>query len=331
MNDSIILSEEKNIKCYNCNKITAHKESKKFYHTAKNLMIIFDRGENFEHKQFIDFDEQLFLSQKEVERYNEVKYTLMGIITKIDNEYVSFILSENNKWASNRGIDNGVVFSFNDVKKKGIVVSLFYYCFDNKIALHSKSVEESYEKDNNLINQSQKLKINNNIQNNINLANNNLNKMEISQPINIQNQQMTNFQNNINDINKEMNIININKNINNMNNQMNNMNNFNMGNLQMNNMNIQLNNMNNMNMGNMPMNNMNINMGNMQMNNMNMNNLNQNNNLNMTNIFNMNNTNFPQMNNNFQNFNMFNQNNMMGIQNQFNNGQVFMNNRGGNF
>jgi hypothetical protein len=118
LNDSIILSEEKNIKCYNCNKITAHKESKKFYHTAKNLMIIFDRGENFEHKQFIDFDEQLFLSQKEVERYNEVKYTLMGIITKIDNEYVSFILSENNKWASNRGIDNGVVFSFNDVKKK---------------------------------------------------------------------------------------------------------------------------------------------------------------------------------------------------------------------
>ena len=330
LNDSLILSEDKNIKCNNCNTITAHKESKKFYHSARNLMIIFDRGENFEHKQFINFDEQLFLSAKEVERYNVVKYTLMGIISKIDNEYVSFIMNENNKWTSNRGIDNGVVFSFNEVKQKGIVVSLFYYCFDNKITLHSKSVEESYEKDNNLLNQSQKLKINNNIQNNINSANNNLNKMEISQPISVQNQQMTNFQNNINDINKEMNNMNINNN--NMNIQMNNMNNLNMGNLQMNNMNI-LNNMNNMNMDNMQMNNMNINIGNMQMNNMNMNNMNINNNVydaNMGNIYNMNNTNIPQM-NNFQNTNMFIQNNMVGNQNQFNNGQIFMNNRGGNF
>ena len=337
LDDSITLSEEKNIKCYNCNKITAHKESKKFYHTAKNLMIIFDRGENFEHKQFINFDEQLFLSGKEVERYNAVNYTLMGIISKIDNEYVSFILSENNKWTSNRGIDNGTVFSFNDVKQKGIVVSLFYYCFDNKITLHSKSVEESYEKDNNLLNQSQKLKINNNIQNNINSTNNNLNKMEISQPVNIQNQPMMNLQNNINDTNQEMNNMNINNNIYNMNIQMNNMNNMNVGNMQTNNMNTQLNNMNNMNMGNMPLNNINMNVRNNQMNmnvgNNRMNIMNMNNNLydtNMTNIYNVNNTNIPQM-NNFQNTNMFIQNNMMGNQNQFNNGQIFLNNGRGNF
>ena len=158
LNDNIILSEEKNIKCNNCNNITAHKESKKFYHSARNLMIIFDRGENFDNKQFINFDEQLFLSSKEVERYNVVKYTLMGIISKIDNEYVSFILNENNKWTSSRGIDNGIVFGFNDVKQKGIVISLFYYCFETKITLHTKSDEESYEKNNNLLALCQKLK-----------------------------------------------------------------------------------------------------------------------------------------------------------------------------
>ena len=88
INDQIILKVDKNIKCDNCKVVTQHKESKKFYHMGKNLIIIFDRGENSKNKQFVDFDEKIILNKTEVERYNEVEYQLLGIIIKIKNEII---------------------------------------------------------------------------------------------------------------------------------------------------------------------------------------------------------------------------------------------------
>ena len=140
-NDKIILKVDKNIKCDYCNVVTQHRESKKFYHMGKNLIIIFDRGENCVNKQFVDFDEQIIFNQNEVERYNEVIYQLLGIIIKIENinnqeqeEYISFIKKENNQWVSNKG----KLIKFEDIKKIGIVVSLFYYCFNNNMILVSQ-------------------------------------------------------------------------------------------------------------------------------------------------------------------------------------------------
>jgi hypothetical protein len=65
-NDIIYISKEKSITCKNCQQVQEHKESKKFYHTAKDLIIVFDRGENCNNKIFIDFDEELLLSNNDV-------------------------------------------------------------------------------------------------------------------------------------------------------------------------------------------------------------------------------------------------------------------------
>ena len=134
-NDEITLNMRKSVKCNKCNKITEHKELKSFYHTAKNLVIIFDRGEYDKNKTFINFDEQLYLTKKEVERYEGIQYILVGIIEKLDNgtdeeEYISFTKKEDNQWISNKSTD---IYNFEDVKKKGTVVSLFYYCINNII------------------------------------------------------------------------------------------------------------------------------------------------------------------------------------------------------
>ena len=141
-NDRIILKEDKNIYCENCRMVTQHRESKKFYVTGKNLIIVFDRGENSKNTQFIDFNEQLILNTMEVEKYKEVRYQLIGIIEKIENEnnqeeYISFIKKENNLWVSNK--DKGKVINFEDIKKMGIVISLFYYCQDKNMILNSQN------------------------------------------------------------------------------------------------------------------------------------------------------------------------------------------------
>ena len=197
LNSSIILTKEKNIFCDRCHCITQHLESKKFYHTAKNLIIVFDRGENLEQKQFINFDEQLILTNNEVERYNKVNYVLLGIICKIENkkenEYVSFVLKQN-KWVSNKNKYNlsDINLNLDYIKKIGIVVSLFYYSFDDSMVLYSQSDIESYKNNNNYL---YKINPNTNLQ---------INNNQINQFIGQINPQMQNQQNQQNLQNKNM-------------------------------------------------------------------------------------------------------------------------------
>ena len=126
-NDSILLSKAKSITCKKCNKIQEHKESKKFYHTARDLIIFFDRGENSNNNLFIDFDEQLILNSYYVERYKLVQYQLVGIIEKVENhnksQYISLTKINNDQWAYNKE----KIFNFKEAKKLGIVIALFYY------------------------------------------------------------------------------------------------------------------------------------------------------------------------------------------------------------
>ena len=137
LNDNITLSKDKGIYCNKCNNFTIHQESKKFYHTSKNLIIIFDRGEDFSNKTFINFDEQLILSQAEVERYKEVRYNLVSILIKIEEreEFICFMKSENGNWYSN--INNKNTLSLDEVKKSGVILALFYYSEDNNLILQS--------------------------------------------------------------------------------------------------------------------------------------------------------------------------------------------------
>ena len=155
LKDKRSYSEQKGMKCENCQKKTAYYEYKSFYHTAKNLIFILNRGENCENKTFIDFDEQLELKNPEVERHLQYQYQLVGIIIEQEQEqgqeqeqeqehkkkqeknrnYISFTRNENNLWCDNR--NKNEIISFEEIKKKGTVVSLFYYSDNDNLILQS--------------------------------------------------------------------------------------------------------------------------------------------------------------------------------------------------
>ena len=225
---------KKGIECNYCKKISQFIEFKNFYHTAKNLIIIFDRGENFEHTSFIDFDDNLTLNNTEVERYNEIHYQLTGIIAKIKEEYISFV-RQNNIWISSKGEQ----FNFISVKKYGTIVALFYYSDDNFLILEStdNKIQTNMQNqqsimNNNIPNNNNQSPLminnmNNNLQNNFNQMNNNQNFLNMDDTVNILQKLYNNIQlnNNMQNNNFNNNYPN-NNNIQNLNNNMNQFNNF---------------------------------------------------------------------------------------------------------
>ena len=124
LNDEKSFYEQKGIECKVCGKKTVYKESKSFYHTSNNLIIVLNRGENNENKEFIDFDDMLVLKKK-VERYSEIQYQLVGIIEEDnDGNYMSFTRNEFNLWSFNGYKKN--VMKFEDIKRIGTLVAFFY-------------------------------------------------------------------------------------------------------------------------------------------------------------------------------------------------------------
>ena len=121
-NTCIPITSEKGMVCRKCNQIIQIQECKSFYRTAKNLIILLDRGKNFENISYVDFDEKLSINNAAPDIKNPVTYNLIGIIEKINDEYISFI-KINNIWISSKEKQ----ISFYDVKKSGLVVALFYY------------------------------------------------------------------------------------------------------------------------------------------------------------------------------------------------------------
>ena len=164
LNDNILLTKRKAIFCNRCKDYTNHKESKQFYHTAKNLIIIFDREENFSNKEFINFDEFLILDKTEAERYLDVKYKLVAVLQKQENskengEYESFMNYGNNNWVSNKNKQKSI--SLDEVKKNGITFALFYYSDDNHLILQADNIQTNNTQGNNYPNNNM---INSNIQ-----------------------------------------------------------------------------------------------------------------------------------------------------------------------
>ena len=132
--DSIKVNPKKGIICKKCNDAKELIESKKFYHTAKNLIIILDRGKEDIIDTYVDFDENFNLNKNDVERYTDINYKLIGIIEKLnDNRYISFS-QKNNLWISSDGVEK----SFDEVKKYGKVMGLFYYSENDNLILQSQ-------------------------------------------------------------------------------------------------------------------------------------------------------------------------------------------------
>ena len=141
-NSSCKIDVKKGIACQYCKSVSEYKETRNFYHTARNLIILFDRGENSANDSFVDFDANLRLNRTEVERYNEVNYQLTGIISKKKEEYISLILQDN-IWISSKGEK----LNFFEAKNYGTVIALFYNSDEPILIL--KSLQ------NNLINNNQ--------------------------------------------------------------------------------------------------------------------------------------------------------------------------------
>ena len=359
----VVLDEKKCVTCDMCNIHTEHNEFKQFYNLPKNLIIFFDRGENYKYKNFINFDEKLDLTNNVetfarnfVQNQKRIIYNLIGIICREEKEYKDKDdkLVKNEKYYSfslsnNCYIDmennNNIKYSLAQIKKIGMIVGLFYYCNYVDPNFNDKEV------------------ITSNLNLNLAYLNNNMNNMDINQNnvINNGNINANNFLYlNNNDLNpniRQNQIINVpnimnnqNMNMNNFNNngfiQNNNINNFNNNgfNRNINNNGFNQNNINNSNNFNESSstlndtnfinnsNDFNDNMGSNQNNRIYINNFNNNNmGINQNNFNNNNNMRINQNNmNNINNFNNNNNqnnfNNNMGInQNNLNNNNIFNN------
>ena len=312
-NDTVILEEKDRIACQKCKNYEKHFQLKIIYNTPKILIIFFDRGPNCKYKNFINFEQNLILNQKFVEQFDKnYKYNLVGVICRIEEldenaknkkraKYIPFIIEGDNYFTNYLDDKDQTKYDLNEIKNKGDIINLFYYCKD----INSKSDNKNY---------SQISNNNNNNNNNINQININLLKQieilnmndqtKIEDKISVNNNNIQNNEQWNNNLNNNL----MNNNNNNINNDSKNMNNMMIYTL--NNMNNMMNNMMNNNMNNM------INYPN------NMNNLNND----MNNNIDNNNLNEMILNNKMINCNQGNNNvsNMMNIQNNNN----MMNNNG---
>lgn len=206
--------------CEKCKKKTDIQPSCGLYNTSKNLIILFDRGENCKYKDFIDFGDDLNLEKKHIELFRgknySYKYILYGFIIRKEKndssgtnkkaeEYVYYTRDfEENLFTRNDGRET---YNLIQAKSEGDVMALFYYYegLDNK----NKNKNDIFEKKDsqNSLNSS-----NNNINNDINDSiisiptNNVLNIIEqqrnnINNNYCISNNQISNNNNNMNNIN----------------------------------------------------------------------------------------------------------------------------------
>ena len=339
----ILLNKNNCVSCEKCEAYTEHNEFKQFYSLPKNLIIFFDRGDNYKYNNFINFEEKLVLNKNYLEKLSKKEYTydLLGIICKFNEtntddsrnkKFISFTKSKKGYIIYNDKKKASDYYDLNTIKdrNKFTVIGLFYYCSYANSFIFTETIKKYLAG------------INNNNKNNM-INNNNFNENNFNNMLNM----MKNNMNNMNFNNMNDNNLNYNMNMNNMN--MNNMDNNNMNNMDNNNMNI--NKMNNINVkSNINFkSNINSNMNSNEYNNniqqsmqyirnnisasifknesnnefrQNMNNFN--NRINMMNNNNSNNQNY--MNNFKNNNNGFNQNNM----NNFNNNNGFNQNNGYN-
>ena len=133
----IELDKKQYIQCKFCKTVMDHIEFKQFYNLSKNLVILFDRGENDSNKKYIDFNEDFLLNGDYVENFQNINvyYKLMSVIIRIEGEqdnnkrnpekFVCFRRINNDCYVSS--LPNGDAYSLNQVKSMGTVMILFYY------------------------------------------------------------------------------------------------------------------------------------------------------------------------------------------------------------
>ena len=135
-NITLDLKGLKKVRCYKCNKELEHKESKIFYFFPYQLVLAFDRGNDYENKIKINYPEKLDLSKiPKDEKYSSKLFDLVGIIKRCDmgtrEHYISLIFNHDDKsWYL---FDNEKVEKISGPSghNNGDVIMLFYLASKN--------------------------------------------------------------------------------------------------------------------------------------------------------------------------------------------------------
>ena len=226
LNESYVhLDTKKYVKCENCNIYTEHNKLKQFFNLPKNLIIFFDRGQNYEHKNFIDFPDILELDNKYVERFKgNIAYKLLGIICRVEDDhkkikFLSFTKSGNNNNYIN--FEDKKQYNFENIKKCGIIIGLFYFCsyvkeheMDNVVIDYLNNINNKNDNKENNNNENKNICIDN--KNNSN-NDDNLNDDEINTQIIFKKKKKSTCKNSINTTMNLLNQNNLNNNSNNSN------------------------------------------------------------------------------------------------------------------
>ena len=137
----IKLDKKQYIQCDSCKTVIDHIEFKQFYNLSKNVIIILDRGENYTHNQFINFEENFVLDGGYVENFSfqniKVPYKLISVICRIEGaqdeqkrnqeKFVWFTRKADNCYNCSLPGDQEQLFTLEQVKSFGTVIILFYY------------------------------------------------------------------------------------------------------------------------------------------------------------------------------------------------------------
>ena len=99
---SLDLKGLKKLQCSKCNKEVEHKESKIFYSFPFQLVLNFDRGNDYENKIKINYPEKLDLSKiPKEQKYSSKLYDLVGVIKKCNvgkkEHFISLVLNPDDK------------------------------------------------------------------------------------------------------------------------------------------------------------------------------------------------------------------------------------------
>ena len=178
-----------------------------------------DRGEKYQFKKMINFNERLILKKEHVESYKqfntEVIYELYSVISRIDEmdtntkrretKYIYYKRNKNGKYQKEEKVKE---YDLKEVKYTGDIISLFYLYQGNQNISPKNKIDNNHQKiENNQVN------VSGNIERSINRNFNQKNEIDN----NHQNSQADNNQANIN-VNTESSINqNINQNINQIN------------------------------------------------------------------------------------------------------------------
>ena len=128
-------------KCENCGRKTEHIEQNFIYKPAKNIIILINRGENYENKAFIDFYPILSLNSE----YDKgtINYKLKGIISKkIKEKNYNYYLIIDNVIRTN-SID-GKIINLDEIKKNDLIICLFYEIENEKVSLNDIELNQIY-------------------------------------------------------------------------------------------------------------------------------------------------------------------------------------------